>query len=76
MAPLQYSCEAHCLQLGTLDLHLHWVNGTQRDCPDHPIYQLVNSTPCEHMTALISGSIISDALLHGEGFASIGEEKD
>ena len=37
-----------------------------------PIYQLVNSTPCEHMTAFDFWElIISDALLHGEGFALI-----
>ena len=43
---------------------------------DHPIYQLVNSTPCEHMTAFdFWEPIISDALLHGEGFASIEREE-
>ena len=69
-----YSCvRLIASSLATLDLHLHRVNGTQREiAQDHPIYQLVNSTPCEHMTAFDFWElIISDALLHGEGFALI-----
>ena len=59
--------------LATLDLHLHQVNGDQREIANaHPIYPLINSTPCEHMTAFdFWEHIISDALLHGEGFALI-----
>ena len=69
-----YSCvRLIASSLATLDLHLHRVNGSQREiAQDHPIYQLVNSTPSESMTAFDFWElIISDALLHGKGFALI-----
>ena len=69
-----YSCvRLIASSLASLDLHLHRVNGTQREiASDHPVYQLVNSTPAEAMTAFdFWEHIISDALLHGKGFALI-----
>ena len=69
-----YSCvRLIASSMATLDLHLHRVNGTQREiAQDHPIYQLINSTPSETRTAFDFWElIISDALLHGRGFALI-----
>ncbi len=69
-----YSCvRLISSSLASLDLHLHRVNGSQREiATDHPLYQIVNSTPSEAMTAFdFWESIISDALLHGKGFALI-----
>ena len=69
-----YSCvKLIASSLATLDLHLHRLQGNQREiAQDHPIYQLINSTPSETMTAFdFWEHIISDALLHGKGFALI-----
>ena len=69
-----YSCvRLIASSLASIDLHLHRINGSQREiAADHPVYQLINSTPAEMMTAYDFWElIISDALLHGQGYALI-----
>ena len=69
-----YSCvRLIASSLASLDLHLHRVqDGVRQVAVDHPVYSLVNSTPHEAMTAYDFWEfIISDALLHGKGFAYI-----
>ena len=69
-----YSCvRLIASSLASLDLHLHRVEGAQRQiASDHPVYQIVNSMPAEGMTAYdFFEHIISDALLHGQGYALI-----
>lgn len=69
-----YSCvRLIASSLASIDLHLHRIKGSQREiAADHPVYQLINSTPAEMMTAYDFWElIISDALLHGQGYALI-----
>lgn len=69
-----YSCvRLIASSLASLDLHLHRVqDGVRQVAVDHPVYSLVNSTPHEAMTAYDFWEfIISDALLHGQGYAFI-----
>ena len=69
-----YSCvRLISSSLASLDLHLHRVQDGRREiASDHPVYTLVNSSPHETMTAYDFWElIISDALIHGQGFALI-----
>jgi HK97 family phage portal protein len=69
-----YSCvRLIASSLASIDLHLHRVEGAERQiASDHPVYQIVNSMPAEGMTAYdFFEHIISDALLHGQGYALI-----
>jgi len=69
-----YSCvRLIASSIASLDLHLHRVDGSLREVAnDHPVYSLLNSSPSESMTAFDFWElIISDALIHGKGFALI-----
>ena len=69
-----YSCvRLIASSIASLDLHLHRVDGSLREvASDHPVYSLLNSSPSESMTAFDFWELmISDALIHGKGFALI-----